>query len=93
MNRALWTAQVLLAFAFLMAGRMTLVTPYEGLAADMAWVAHVPAAAVKLIGLLEVLAAVGLVLPSANQALVDPPRRGRTPADHDQRCSPAHRHW
>jgi len=65
MNKALWAAQVLVGFAFLMGGGMKMVTPHEALAADMSWVTHVPAAAVKLIGLLEVLGAFGLILPSA----------------------------
>jgi putative oxidoreductase len=64
MNKALWAAQILLGFAFLMAGGMKLVTPYETLAGDMAWVTHVPAAVVKLIAFLEVLGALGLILPS-----------------------------
>jgi putative oxidoreductase len=65
MNKALWAAQALLGFAFLMAGGMKLMSPYETLAADMAWVAHVPAAGLKGIGILEFLGALGLVLPSA----------------------------
>jgi putative oxidoreductase len=64
-NKVLWAAQVLVALPFLMAGSAKLMTAPEVLAADMAWVEHVPAAAVKLIGLLEVLGAMGLVLPSA----------------------------
>ena len=64
MNRSLWLAQALLALAFLMAGSMKLLTAHEALAVDMTWVTHVPAAVVKLIGLLEVLGAIGLILPS-----------------------------
>ena len=65
MNVAVWIVQSLLAAAFGMAGAMKLATPYEALAEQMSWAAHVPAAGVKLIGLVEVLGALGLVLPSA----------------------------
>lgn len=65
MNKVLWGVQVLLGFAFVMGGAMKLATPYEALVLEMTWVAHVPAAGVKLIGLLEVLGAMGLILPAA----------------------------
>ena len=65
MNVAVWIVQSLLAAAFGMAGAMKLATPYEALVEQMSWAAHVPAAGVKLIGLVEVLGALGLVLPSA----------------------------
>ena len=76
MNKALWTAQVLLGFAFLMGGQMKVFTAHHALARDMAWIARVPAVSVTLMGLLEVLAAIGLVLPSA---LVYPQRYGSSP--------------
>ena len=65
MNIALWIVQALLAAAFLMAGGMKLATPHDALMAQMSWAAHVPAMGVKFIGLVEVLGALGLVLPSA----------------------------
>jgi putative oxidoreductase len=65
MNKALWVAQFLLGFAFFMGGGMKMFTPHETLLVDMAWVSYVPAALIKLIGLLEVLGAIGLILPSA----------------------------
>lgn len=65
MNIALWIVQALLAFAFLAAGGMKLATPVDQLAEQMAWVASVPSFVPKVIGLLEVLGAVGLILPSA----------------------------
>ena len=64
MNIVLWVVQVLLAIGFLMAGGMKLMTPHDALAAQMAWVNHMPAFAPKLIGLLEVLGAIGLILPA-----------------------------
>jgi uncharacterized membrane protein YphA (DoxX/SURF4 family) len=64
MHIGLWIIQGLLAFAFFGAGAMKLATPVDQLAAQMAWVTHVPAAGVKLIGLAEVLGAIGLILPS-----------------------------
>jgi putative oxidoreductase len=64
MNKALWAAQALIGLAFLMAGGMKMLTPYTALTVEMAWVAHVPAAVVKLIGLLEFIGALGLILPS-----------------------------
>ena len=64
MHIGLWIIQGLLAFAFFGAGAMKLATPVDQLAAQMAWVTHVPAPGVKLIGLAEVLGAIGLILPS-----------------------------
>ncbi len=65
MHIGLWIVQGLLAFDFFGAGLMKLATPVDQLAEQMAWVTHVPAAGVKLIGLAEALGAIGLVLPSA----------------------------
>ena len=64
MNIVLWVIQILLAIGFLMAGGMKLMTPHDALATQMAWVNYMPAFAPKLIGLLEVLGALGLILPS-----------------------------
>ncbi|MEQ9188615.1 MAG: DoxX family protein [Cryomorphaceae bacterium] len=64
MNIALWISQVLLAAAFLMAGAMKLMTAYDELALEMAWVSRWSAPMVMLIGLVEVLGALGLILPS-----------------------------
>jgi len=65
MNKALWSVQGLLAIAFLMGGGMKVLTPATELAQQMNWVNHVPAMVVKVIGLLEVLGAIGLILPAA----------------------------
>jgi uncharacterized membrane protein YphA (DoxX/SURF4 family) len=66
MNIALWIIAGLLAVAFLASGAMKLTRPREKLAAiGMGWVEDFSAGAVKAIGVLEVLAAVGLILPAA----------------------------
>ncbi len=67
MNIALWVLQGLLAVMFLMAGFMKATKSKEELKATggerMAWVDSVSAGNVRLIGILEVLIALGLVLP------------------------------
>jgi hypothetical protein len=66
MNVALWIITGLLAVAFLASGAMKLAQPKEKLAAfGMGWVEDFSAGTVKAIGTLEVLAAVGLILPAA----------------------------
>lgn len=65
MNIALWIVQGLLGVAFLMAGGMKLMQPKEKLAANMAWVEDFAPNTIKIIGLLEVLGAIGLILPWA----------------------------
>ncbi len=60
----LWVAQGLLAAAFAASGLMKLTQPVAVLAAQMPWVASVPAALVRLIGAAELAGALGLVLPS-----------------------------
>lgn len=63
MNAVLWIVQGLLAAAFSMAGMMKLTQPKEALRDKMGFVEDFSQTQVRLIGLLEVLAAVGLVLP------------------------------
>lgn len=64
MNIVLWTLQVLLALMFTGAGTVKLVQPREKLVRTMAWVATTPQQTVRLIGTIEVLGALGLVLPA-----------------------------
>ena len=65
MNVALWIIAGLLAVAFLAAGAMKVVRTKEQLAeAGMAWVEDFSPGTVKLIGALEILAAIGLILPA-----------------------------
>lgn len=63
MNIAIWIVQALLALAFLAAGLMKLTQPKEKLATNMAWVNDFSLSNIRLIGLLELLGALGLVLP------------------------------
>ncbi|MFC9766550.1 DoxX family protein [Rhodococcus jostii] len=67
MNIALWIIASLLALTFLAAGAMKLAQPKDKLAANpnMAWAEGFSPATIKLIGVVEVLAAVGLILPAA----------------------------
>lgn len=66
MNIALWVVAGLLALAFLAAGLMKLTRPREKLAASgLAWTEDFSDGAVKGIGALELLAAIGLILPAA----------------------------
>jgi uncharacterized membrane protein YphA (DoxX/SURF4 family) len=66
MNIALWIVAGLLAVAFLASGAMKLTWPREKLAASgMGWAEDFSAGTVKAIGILEVLAGVGLTLPAA----------------------------
>jgi len=64
MNIALWIVGGLLAAVFLFAGLAKATVAKGELAAKMPWVEDFSAAMVKLIGLLEVLGAVGLVVPA-----------------------------
>jgi uncharacterized membrane protein YphA (DoxX/SURF4 family) len=67
MNLTLWIVTGLLAAVYLVAGAGKLVVPKEKLATAPGggWVKDFSAGSVKAIGVLEVLAAVGLVLPAA----------------------------
>ncbi|RZU66120.1 DoxX-like protein [Microterricola gilva] len=62
---ALWIVTALLAALFVMAGSMKAVTPYGTVREKMAWVESVNPPQLKTIGILEVLGALGLVLPAA----------------------------
>ncbi|MDQ6693543.1 MAG: DoxX family protein [Chloroflexota bacterium] len=64
MNIALWVVQILLALAFLGSGILKVTQPREKLAANMKWVGSFSPQIVKLIGALEVLGALGLILPA-----------------------------
>lgn len=67
MNIVLWILQGLLAVAFLMAGFMKASSSKEQLKEKggerMAWVDSLSASNVRLIGIVEILAGVGLILP------------------------------
>jgi uncharacterized membrane protein YphA (DoxX/SURF4 family) len=65
LNVALWIVASLLALAFLAAGSMKAFRPKEALRDNMGWVEDFSVNTVKLIGVLEILAAIGLILPAA----------------------------
>ncbi|NCT92582.1 DoxX family protein [Cellulomonas sp. APG4] len=66
MTTAYWIVAGLTALAFLAAGAFKLVRPKQALAASgLAWVEDFSPASIKLIGLAEVVGAVGLVVPAA----------------------------
>lgn len=65
MNVVLWIIAGVLAAAFLGAGVMKVLQPKEKLAtAGMGWTNDFSVGAVKSIGALEILAAIGLILPA-----------------------------
>src|SRR6266566_7403251 len=64
MNIVLWVVQILLAFAFVMAGIMKVSQPIDKLETRMGWVKDVGRRGVRLIGSLELLGAIGLILPA-----------------------------
>ncbi|WP_305782531.1 DoxX family protein [Symbioplanes lichenis] len=65
MNVVLWVIAAVLAVAFLASGVMKVVQPKEKLiASGMGWAASFSSGAVKAIGALEILAAIGLILPA-----------------------------
>lgn len=65
MNIALWIAAALLAVAFVVAGMTKLFSSRDQLVKNMAWVKDSSMAFVRLVGLLEVLGAIGVVVPGA----------------------------
>jgi len=65
MNIALWIIAAVLAVLFLASGVQKLITPRAQLAKTMQWADRFSTPAVKAIGVAEVLAAVGLIVPAA----------------------------
>ncbi|MGW4213474.1 DoxX family protein [Lentzea sp. NPDC004789] len=64
MNIVLWVLQAALAAVFLSAGLPKIAKPKEELVAPMGeWVNSFPASGLKLLGLVEVLGAIGLIVP------------------------------
>jgi putative oxidoreductase len=64
LNFALWTVQLILAAAFGMAGVMKSTSPIPYLAAQLVWPDQIPVVIVRIIGVSELLAAIGLLFPS-----------------------------
>ena len=65
METAVWIAQGVLAAVFLAAGSMKLLTARETLERRTPYVEDLTDSQVKTIGVLEVLGAIGVVLPAA----------------------------
>jgi uncharacterized membrane protein len=65
MHVALWIVQAILAAMFGMAGVMKSTQPKEKLAPKLPWVEDFSTNTVRLIGVVELLAALGLILPAA----------------------------
>jgi uncharacterized membrane protein YphA (DoxX/SURF4 family) len=65
MDTALWIAQGVLAAVFLAAGITKLIRSREKLAETQGWVEDFSGGNVKLIGVVEVAGALGLILPGA----------------------------
>lgn len=63
MDITLWVVQVVLALVFLLAGFMKTSQPIDKLAKNMGFVNDFPAWSVRVIGILEILGAIGLILP------------------------------
>jgi uncharacterized membrane protein YphA (DoxX/SURF4 family) len=65
MNVFLWILQAVLAVMFGMAGVMKSTQPKDKLAARLPWVEDFSPAVVRFIGVAELAAALGLILPAA----------------------------
>ena len=64
MNFTLWVAQILLTGLLVWAGLMKLLLPIEKLSAKFPWTGQVPLFLVKFTGMIDLLGAIGLILPS-----------------------------
>lgn len=69
LNIALWVAAVLLAAAYGLFGAMKLTQPIDQLATMMTWVPGSPVWFVRTLGLVEILGAIGLILPALTRIL------------------------
>ncbi|MED7928871.1 DoxX family protein [Nonomuraea sp. LP-02] len=64
MNTALWIVQALLAAMFGMAGLMKSTQPKDKLQPKLPWVEDFSPATIRVIGIAELAAALGLILPA-----------------------------
>ena len=67
LHLGLWVVQGLLGAMFLAAGAMKATQPIAVLVDTLGWPAAVPAALVRVIGVAELLGALGLILPAATR--------------------------
>ncbi len=65
MNVFLWIVQAVLAAMFVTAGLMKATQPKDKLAPRLPWVQDFSPATVRFIGVMELLGAIGLILPAA----------------------------
>ena len=65
MTLALWVVQILLALAFARAGFPKVFQPVATLRARWNWTRHVAPFVIRLVGSLEILGALGLIVPKA----------------------------
>ena len=65
MNMALWIVQILLALGFTLSGFRKVSQPVAKLRARMNWSKHVAPGVIRLIGSLEILGALGLIVPKS----------------------------
>ena len=65
MNIALWIGQIVLALVFARAGFPKVFQPVEKYRARWNWPNHVVPPVIRLIGSLEILGALGLIIPKA----------------------------
>src|SRR4051794_23794169 len=63
MNLAAWVVSGLLAAVYLMAGTLKTTQPLDKLRPQMGWVDDISLRTLRMIGVLELLGALGLVLP------------------------------
>ena len=65
MKVVIWIVQIIVTIAFFGAGITKLITPYEEMRADpnMGWVNDFSALQIQIISILEVLGALGVILP------------------------------
>jgi len=65
----LWIAQLLLAAAYGMFGSMKATQPLDQLAGMMTWIPDFPPMFVRTLGVVEMLGAIGLILPALTRIL------------------------
>lgn len=63
LNIALWVAQVILAGSLIWASMLKLFQPIEKLSAMWPWTSQIPLTLVKFTGIIDLLGAMGLILP------------------------------
>lgn len=69
-NIGLWIAQLVLAAVYVMAGFMKLTQPIDALVASgMSYAGDYPELLTRFIGTMEVLGALGIILPSATRIM------------------------